>query len=107
MAGFHDPNPCLVFEHKLLYWSHSGNIDFDGDLAAIWRPRRYIEGSELTLVASGAMVYGDRWPPDAPGPIGRGVEPAGAATAGPRADHESIRKTGRLLVVQSRAKRKG
>ena len=40
VAGFYDRNPCLVFEHKLLYWSKSGDIDFDGDLAAVWRPRR-------------------------------------------------------------------
>ena len=40
LAGFYDPNPCLVFEHKLLYWSRGGDIDFDGDLAAVWRPRR-------------------------------------------------------------------
>ena len=56
LAGFYDPNPCLVFEHKLLYWSRSGDIDFDGDLQAVWRPRRYTEGTDLTLVALGAMV---------------------------------------------------
>ncbi len=57
LAGFYDPNPCLVFEHKLLYWSRSGDIDFDGDLQAVWRPRRYTEGTDLTLVALGAMVH--------------------------------------------------
>ena len=56
LAGFYDPNPCLVFEHKLLYWSRGGDIDFDGDCRAVWRPRRYTEGDELTLVAIGAMV---------------------------------------------------
>jgi len=45
VAGFHDPNPCLVFEHKLLYWSKAGEIDFDGNVEAIWRPRRYTEGT--------------------------------------------------------------
>jgi 2-oxoisovalerate dehydrogenase E1 component len=57
LAAFYDPNPCLVFEHKLLYWSRTGEIDFDGDLESVWRARRYTEGSELTLVAFGAMVY--------------------------------------------------
>jgi len=57
VAGFYDPNPCLVFEHKLLYWSKSGEIDFDGDLEAVWRPRRYTEGTDVTLVAFGAMVH--------------------------------------------------
>ena len=41
VAGFYDPNPCLVLEHKLLYWSRSGQIDFDGDLESVWRTRRY------------------------------------------------------------------
>ena len=54
LAGFYDPNPCLVFEHKLLYWSRGGDIDFDGNLQAVWRPRRYTEGTDLTLVALGA-----------------------------------------------------
>ena len=57
VAGFYDRNPCLVLENKLLYWSKSGDIDFDGDLAAVWRPRRYTEGTDLTLVAFGAMVH--------------------------------------------------
>ena len=57
VAGFYDPNPCLVFEHKLLYWSKSGPIDFDGDLAKVWRARQYREGDDLTVVAFGAMVY--------------------------------------------------
>ncbi len=57
VAGFYDPNPCLVFENKLLYWSRSGDVDFDGDAAAVWRPRRYTEGNDLTLVAFGAMTH--------------------------------------------------
>lgn len=57
LAGFYDPNPCLVLEHKLLYWSKSGEIDFDGNLRSVWRPRRYTQGDELTLVAFGAMVH--------------------------------------------------
>ena len=57
LAGFYDRNPCLVFEHKLLYWSKSGSIDFDGRLDAVWQARRYTEGSDATVVAFGAMVH--------------------------------------------------
>ena len=57
LAGFYDDNPCLVFEHKLLYWSKSGPIDFDGNLENAFRPRRHTEGSDLTVVAFGAMVH--------------------------------------------------
>ncbi len=100
VAGFHDRNPCLVLEHKLLYWSKSGPIDFDGNVANIWRPRRYIEGSEVTVVAFGAMVHEaisaavdcrrsvEVWNPFVLHPLD--VTPL----------VESVRKTGRLLVVQ-------
>ncbi len=100
LAGFYDNNPCLVFEHKLLYWSTAGEIDFDGNLDAVWRPRRYTEGSELTLVALGAMVHeaiaaaaeSDRsievWNPFVLQPLK--LAPIIA----------SVRKTGRLMVVQ-------
>ena len=57
LAGFYDPNPCLVFEHKAMYWTKSGEIDFDGNLQRLWRTRRHREGNDLTLVAFGAMVH--------------------------------------------------
>ena len=107
LAGFHDPNPCLVFEHKLLYWSGVGDVDFDGDLAAIWRPRRYVEGADLTVVAFGAMVHQalraaekfagrvEVWNPFVLQPLD--MTPI----------YESIRKTGRLLVVQEAGETQG
>ncbi|MGO9115655.1 MAG: transketolase C-terminal domain-containing protein, partial [Thermoguttaceae bacterium] len=107
LAGFYDPNPCLVFEHKLLYWSRSGDIDFDGNLQAVWRPRRYTEGTDLTIVALGAMVHSalaavtqsgcsvEVWNPLVLQPL----------DFGPIA--ESVRKTGRLLVVQESGETQG
>jgi len=100
VAGFYDRNPCLVFEHKLLYWSKSGQIDFDGDLRSVWRPRRYTEGSELTLVATGAMVH------DALAAVarsGRSVEVWNPFVLQPLEIGpivKSVQKTGRLLVAQ-------
>ena len=107
VAGFCDRNPCLVFEHKLLYWSRRGDIDFDGNVSSVWRPRQYTQGTELTLVAVGAMVHEalsaaarrqglvEVWNPFvlkplAPGPI-----------------LESVEKTGRLLVVQECGENQG
>ncbi|OHB86669.1 MAG: hypothetical protein A2V98_10955, partial [Planctomycetes bacterium RBG_16_64_12] len=106
IAGFYDRNPCLVFENKLLYWSQSGDLDFDGDLRSVWRARRYTEGAELTLVATGAMVHeslaavaGHQQQ------VGRGrsvevwnpfvLQPLELAPI-----LKSVEKTGRLLVVQ-------
>ena len=100
LAGFYDPNPCLVFEHKLLYWSKSGPIDFDGHLANVWRARNYTEGSDLTLVAFGAMVYEAL---AAAGKSSRSIEVWNPFVLQPLAIEpiiESVRKTGRLLVVQ-------
>ena len=100
VAGFYDSNPCLVFEHKLLYWSKAGDIDFDGNVEAIWRPRRHTEGTDLTLVAFGAMVHEalaaaarssrsiEVWNPFVLQPLDLGPI------------LESVCKTGRLLVVQ-------
>ncbi len=100
VAGFYDRNPCLVFEHKLLYWTRSGPIDFDGDLPAVWRPRCYRPGTEATVVAFGAMVFealaavercgrsAEVWNPFVLHPLELGPIAA------------SVEKTGRLLVVQ-------
>ncbi|MDR2694460.1 MAG: hypothetical protein LBB74_09655 [Chitinispirillales bacterium] len=100
MVGFYDDNPCVVFEHKLLYWGRPADIDFDGDLSKVCRPRRYREGADITVIATGAMVdqaldavdegkySADVWNPFVLNPL----------DFGPIA--ESIRKTGRLLVVQ-------
>ncbi len=100
VAGFYDRNPCLVFEHKLLYWTRSGPIDFDGDLRAVWRPRCYCQGTEATVVAFGSMVFealaaversgrsADVWNPFVLQPL----------DLGPIAS--SVAKTGRLVVVQ-------
>ncbi|NLY00263.1 MAG: transketolase [Rhodopirellula sp.] len=107
VAGFYDRNPCLVFEHKLLYWSSGGTIDFDGDLTAIWRPRRYCEGTDLTLVAFGAMVPQAL---TAAGQCGRSVEVWNPFVLEPldlAPICESVEKTGRLLVVQECGSKQG
>jgi len=107
VAGFYDPNPVCVFEHKRLYWSSEGDIDFSGDLESVYRPRRYREGGDLTIVASGAMVdaactaldggryTADVWNPFIFKPLALGPI------------IESVRKTGRLLVVQESSESAG
>ncbi|MCE5252462.1 transketolase [bacterium] len=107
VAGFYDRNPCLVFENKLLYWNKTGDIDFDGDLKAVWRPRRYTEGGDLTIVAIGAMIdqalsaaaqsgYSvDVWNPFVLKPLDLGPV------------MESVEKTGKLIVVQESGESQG
>ncbi|MBD3314477.1 MAG: transketolase [Chitinivibrionales bacterium] len=100
VAAYYDPNPCLVFEHKLLYWSTDGAIEFDGDVSSVPRPRRYREGDQLTIIATGAMVreslaavetqecLAEVWNPYILKPL----------ELGPILD--SVKRTGRVLVVQ-------
>ncbi len=100
VAAYHDPNPCVVFEHKLLYTRAKGGVRFDGNTEAVWRPRRCAEGSQVTVVATGAMVEvaleaasqagcsADVWNPFVLCPLDLGPV------------HESVTRTGRLLVVQ-------
>lgn len=100
LAGFYDRNPCLVLEHKLLYWSKSGPIEFDGNVANVWRPRRYTKGSEVTVVAFGAMVHEAI---SAAASSRRSVEVWNPFVLHPMDVApivESVKKTGRLLVIQ-------
>ncbi len=100
VAGFYDQNPCIVLEHKALYWSRGGDIAFDGDLEAVFQPRQYAEGTEITIVAIGAACelavrtvsdmgcLADIWNPFV-------IAPADFSSL-----ERSVEKTGRLLVVQ-------
>jgi 2-oxoisovalerate dehydrogenase E1 component len=100
VAGFYDPNPCLVFEHKKLYWSKSGPVDFDGDLASVWRPRQYTEGKDVTVTALGAMAHEAL---AAAGKAARSLEVWNPLVLQPLSLEpiiRSVQKTGRLLVVQ-------
>jgi 2-oxoisovalerate dehydrogenase E1 component len=107
VAGFYDPNPCIVLEHKRLYVGSGGDIEFDGNLERIWKARRYTEGNELTLVATGGAVLSalkaieksrhsvEVWNPFVLQPL----------ELGPII--ESVNRTGRLLVVQESGRTAG
>jgi 2-oxoisovalerate dehydrogenase E1 component len=100
IAGFYDPNPCIVLEHKLYYVGKSGDIDFDGDAQRVWRSRKYADGSDITIVGFGAGLEiadqavretpykADIWNPFMVSPLDMGPI------------FDSVKKTGRLLVVQ-------
>ena len=107
VAAFVDPNPCIVFEHKFLYGGRMETVEFNGDYNAIYRPRKYTHGSELTILAWGVMAEtavslvrkynysAEVWNPFILNPL--------------YLDEcmESIRKTGRLLVVQESSETAG
>lgn len=100
LAAFHDPNPCLVFEHKQLYWSRAGDIDFDGNLEAVWRARRYTEGDDVTVLATGAMVFEALAAAERSARSIEVINPFVLQPLDVETILASVRKTGRLLVVQ-------
>jgi 2-oxoisovalerate dehydrogenase E1 component len=107
VGGFYDPNPCVVLENKLLYSSKGGEIDFDGTVDNLWRPRQYSQGGDLTIVAFGAAIEtsitalkevsvgADVWNPFVICPME--LNPI----------IESVKKTGRLLIVQENSDQAG
>ncbi len=100
VAGFYDRNPCLVFEHKALYWSKSGSIDFDGRLDELWQARVHRPGDELTLVAFGAMVHEALEAAQHSGLSVEVINPLVLQPLDMSVILRSLEKTGRLLVVQ-------
>jgi 2-oxoisovalerate dehydrogenase E1 component len=102
IAACADANPVLYLEHKWLYRSMKGRVP-DGDYSVpIGRARRVGEGRDATVVAYGVAVH---WAIEAAGALakeGRTLEvidlrsllPWDAAMV-----LESVRKTGRCLIV--------
>lgn len=102
LSAIADPNPVLFFEHKLLYRQKKGQVP-EGHApvplgkAAVVRP-----GTEATVVSWGLGVD---WALDAAGVLaneGRNVEVIDLRTLVPwdrETVLESVRRTGRLLVV--------
>jgi 2-oxoisovalerate dehydrogenase E1 component len=88
-----------VLEHKLYYVGKSGDIDFDGDTQRVWRARKYADGGDITIVGFGAGLEiadqavretpykADIWNPFMVAPLDMGPI------------FDSVKKTGRLLVV--------
>jgi pyruvate/2-oxoglutarate/acetoin dehydrogenase E1 component len=100
VAGFFDPNPCIVMENKLLYTRSKGAISFDGDTGAVWRARKYRDGSEITVVATGAMVEQAIEAADDAGCSADVWNPLVLRPLDVTSIVDSVRSTGRLLVVQ-------
>lgn len=55
LAAIDDPNPVIVFEHKLLYRT-SGPMPGGDERTPIGKTARRREGTDLTIVATGIMV---------------------------------------------------
>jgi pyruvate/2-oxoglutarate/acetoin dehydrogenase E1 component len=56
IAAIHDPNPVIVMEHKHLYRRVRGEVP-DGVFETPFSARAVREGTDLTVIAYGAMVH--------------------------------------------------
>src|SRR3954453_3203391 len=56
-SAIQDPNPCLYFEHKHLYRRIKAEVPDERYSTPIGKARLHQEGSDLTVVTWGAMVY--------------------------------------------------
>jgi 2-oxoisovalerate dehydrogenase E1 component beta subunit len=103
-AAIRDPDPVLFFEHKFLYRRIKEELPVDEEvLVPLGVARTHREGSDLTIVTYGAMVYKSA---DAADRIaeedGSEIEIIDLRTLRPldtAAIVESVKRTGRLLIV--------
>jgi 2-oxoisovalerate dehydrogenase E1 component len=109
-SAIEDDNPVLVFEHKALYRSLRGPVPAGEHRVELGTARVAREGSDLTVVTWGVGV---QWALDlADGLAGEGAEAevVDLRTLVPwdrEAVLQSVRKTGRLLVVHEAARTGG
>jgi pyruvate/2-oxoglutarate/acetoin dehydrogenase E1 component len=57
ISAIHDPNPVLFFEHKHLYRRIKGEVPDERYAIPIGEARIHQEGSDVTIVTWGAMLY--------------------------------------------------
>lgn len=108
LAAFEDPNPYLFFEHKALYRSLSAQVPDGYYTLPIGKAAIAAEGSEVTVVTYGLGVH---WALEAAKELGEGVvEVIDLRTLLPwdkEAVFESIKKTGRVMVMHEDCKTGG
>ncbi len=99
-AAIRDPDPVVVFEPKLVYRTARGEVPEGEHVVPLGKARLAREGSDLTIVAYGAMVaVAER----AAGELDASVEVLDLRTLKPL-DEEALlasaAKTGRIVIVQ-------
>jgi 2-oxoisovalerate dehydrogenase E1 component len=100
-AAMRSPNPTIFFEHRALLMTGDGSARYPGDdyVLPMGRARVVQEGDALTLVTWGAMVHRCAKVADQ---FGDAVELIDLRTIAPwdrQCVLDSVRKTGRCLVV--------
>jgi pyruvate dehydrogenase E1 component beta subunit len=104
VSAIRDPDPVIFFEPKAVYRSFREEVPDDEETAPIGKPSLVRQGDDLTVVAWGAMLHRalaacDRLR-DEDGVSCDVVDLLTLAPLDERAIHDSVRKTGRVVVVQ-------
>lgn len=108
-AAIRDPDPVLYFEHKYLYRRIKEMLPAGEEIVVpLGEARRHREGEDLTVVTYGAMLYKvDEAAQTIEDEDGATVDVIDLRTLRPLdidAIVESVRRTGRLLIVHEAAK---
>jgi pyruvate dehydrogenase E1 component beta subunit len=109
LAALADPDPVLIFEHKLLY-KMKGHVPQGHYLTPIGKAAIRRAGADLTIVASSIMVHRALEAAEALSEEGIDAEIIDLRSVRP-VDHEtiatSVRQTGKLLIVHEAVKSYG
>ena len=104
-AAMRSRNPTIFFEHRSLLMTSDGSARYPGDdyVLEFGKAARVREGDGLTVVTWGAMTHRCR---EAADQVGHGIDLLDLRTVSPwdrEGVLESVRRTGRLLVVHEDA----
>ncbi len=99
LAAFEDPNPVMYFEHKALYRNISGEVPEGFYTVPIGEARLVRSGTEASIITYGMGVH---WAEKYIDENGMDIEILDLRTLAPldyNAIAETVRKTGRVLVL--------
>ena len=109
LAALDDPNPVIVLEHKLLYKT-SGHVPEEQYRIPIGTSNKVRDGRALTIVASGVMVSKSLDAAETLSGMGIEVEVIDVRSLSPldmAPINESVKKTGKVMLVQEAPKHVG
>jgi len=109
LAALDDPNPVIVLEHKLLYKT-SGHVPEEQYRIPIGTSNKVRDGGALTIVASGVMVSRSLEAAETLSGMGIEVEVIDVRSLSPldmAPINESVKKTGKVMLVQEAPKHVG
>lgn len=102
VAAIRDPDPVIFYEPKGLYRAFREEVPDDEEILPLGVPQLVREGSDLTMIAYGAMLRPTLEAADQLAASGIEAEVIDLLTISPLHDSlltESVRKTGRAVVI--------